>query len=121
MDYRINQLAYHPLSQIKKQQPKKQVEQQGPSFKQILGTFQGETSLKISKHAEKRLNERNIHIDKHLWYKIAEKVNEAKSKGISDSLVVTENAALIVNTKNNTVITAMDRKEASSQIFTNIN
>lgn len=28
---------------------------------------------------------------------------------------------LIVSAKNNTVITAMDRKEAQTQIFTNIN
>ncbi|WP_374724034.1 TIGR02530 family flagellar biosynthesis protein [Calidifontibacillus erzurumensis] len=121
MDYRIKQLTYHPLSQIKQQQLKTSVKKQTQSFKQILGTFQEDNPLKISKHAEKRLNERNIHIDEQLWNKIAEKVNEAKAKGISDSLVVTDKAALIVSTKNNTVITAMDRTEASSQIFTNIN
>ena len=121
MDHRIQQLNYHPLTQIKQQQVKKPIGQTGSSFKELLGTIQDETSLKISKHAEKRLNERNIKIDQELWNKIEQKVNEAKGKGVSDSLVVTEQAALIVSAKNNTVITAMDRQEASSQIFTNIN
>ncbi len=121
MDHRIQQLNYHPLTQIKQQQVKKPIGQTGSSFKELLGTIQDETSLKISKHAEKRLNERNIKIDQELWNKIEQKVNEAKGKGVSDSLVVTEQAALIVSAKNNTVITAMDHQEASSQIFTNIN
>ena len=41
--------------------------------------------------------------------------------GVTDSLVLTKEAALVVSAKNNTVITAMGRDEASSQIFTNIN
>ncbi|HHY74629.1 MAG TPA: flagellar protein [Bacillus bacterium] len=121
MDHRIHQVNYHPLTQIKQQHVRKPLEQNGPSFKQLLGTFQEESTLKISKHAEKRLNERNIKIDEALWQKIEQKVNEAKGKGVSDSLVVTDKAAFIVSAKNNTVITAMDRNEASSQIFTNIN
>ncbi|WP_241663243.1 hypothetical protein [Peribacillus simplex] len=39
---------------------------------------------------------------------------------VTESLVITENAALIVSTKNNKVITVMYRDEATSQIFTNI-
>ncbi|MBU9720324.1 flagellar protein [Bacillus alkalicola] len=78
-------------------------------------------SIKVSKHAEMRLNERGINITPETWKQIQEKVNEASHKGICDSLVVTENAALVVSVKNNTVITAMDREEAQSQLFTNIN
>ena len=46
---------------------------------------------------------------------------EAKKLGVKESLVLLDDAALIVSAKNQTVITAMDRKEAMSQIFTNIN
>ncbi|WP_017753759.1 TIGR02530 family flagellar biosynthesis protein [Calidifontibacillus oryziterrae] len=121
MDHRIRQLNYHPLAQIN-QPVKKPLDPNRTSFKDLLDTLQTEqSSLKISKHAEKRLNERNIHIDQELWQRIEQKVNEAKVKGVHDSLVVTDQAALIVSAKNNTVITAMDRQEASSQIFTNIN
>ena len=65
--------------------------------------------------------QRNIDIDAVTWSKIESKIQQAKKMGVTDSLVLTDNAALVVSAKNNTVITAMDRAEASSQIFTNIN
>lgn len=77
--------------------------------------------LTISKHAEQRLKERNININDDSWAKIQEKVTEAKNMGVNDSLVLLPNAALIVNAKNQTVITALGRDEASAKIFTNIN
>ena len=52
---------------------------------------------------------------------IGEKVKEAKTMGVKESLVLVDDAALIVSAKNNTVITAMNRAEATAQIFTNIN
>ncbi|MFS0688094.1 TIGR02530 family flagellar biosynthesis protein [Sporosarcina sp. 179-K 8C2 HS] len=76
--------------------------------------------LKISKHANDRLKERNIHISETEWAHITDKVNEAKVKGIKESLVLMDQAALIISAKNSTVITAMDRKEAKDQLFTNI-
>ncbi|MGV3467032.1 MAG: TIGR02530 family flagellar biosynthesis protein [Heyndrickxia sp.] len=76
--------------------------------------------LTISKHASLRMEQRGIKIDQLLWDKIASKVSEAKQKGVNDSLVLVKDAALIVSAKNQTVITAMDKNEASSQIFTNI-
>lgn len=77
--------------------------------------------LTISKHARQRLEQRGININEVRWQQIGEKVKEAKKMGVKESLVLLENAALIVSTKNETVITAMDRKEATTQIFTNIN
>ncbi|QQZ11525.1 hypothetical protein I5776_12685 [Heyndrickxia vini] len=82
---------------------------------------QQSTKLTISKHASERLMQRGIHIDKGQWDKIGQRVSEAKNKGISESLVIVKNAALIVSAKNETVITAMNLQEASEQIFTNIN
>ncbi|WP_456275493.1 TIGR02530 family flagellar biosynthesis protein [Bacillus sp. AK128] len=116
MDYRIHQLSNHPLS-LKHQKVQSKAEST-TSFKDVLQEVVG---IKISKHAQKRLAERKIEIAEESWTKLQEKMVEANSKGITDSLVVMNEAALIVNTKNQTVITAMDREEASSQIFTNIN
>jgi flagellar operon protein len=89
------------------------------SFRDVL--FEAQRTLKISKHAQQRLQERNIHIDEQQWAAIQEKVLEAKQKGVRDSLVLTNKAALIINTVNQTVITAMNREEAQTQLFTNIN
>lgn len=79
------------------------------------------TKLTISKHAKERLIERDIQISGNRWEQIEAKVNEARKLGVKESLVLLEDAALIVSAKNNTVITAMDRHEAKTQIFTNIN
>ncbi|MEQ6375330.1 TIGR02530 family flagellar biosynthesis protein [Bacillaceae bacterium S4-13-58] len=117
MDHRIHHLAPQPLP-LKRTVPQPNTDFHGVSFKDIL---QQESDLKISKHATQRMEDRNITIDSSGWEKINRLVSEARSKGITDSLVVTKDAALIVSAKNKTVVTAMDRKEASSQIFTNIN
>ena len=77
--------------------------------------------LTISKHARQRLEQRGINIDEARWDQIGEKIKEAKSMGVKDSLVLVDDTALIVSAKNNTVITAMNRAEATAQIFTNIN
>ncbi|RIW36461.1 flagellar protein [Bacillus salacetis] len=79
-----------------------------------------EDSLSISKHADSRLKQRGIMIPAETWKEVESKVAQAKLKGVKDSLVLLDNAALIVSAKNSTVITAMNRKEAASQIFTNI-
>ena len=84
-------------------------------------SFSETGSLAVSKHAQKRLEQRNIEIDSGTWMRIEDKVKEARKLGVTDSLVLTREAALVISAKNNTVITAMDRDEAKSQIFTNIN
>ncbi|MDT8859021.1 flagellar protein [Alkalihalobacillus sp. MEB130] len=79
------------------------------------------TELKVSKHAQQRMDVRGIEIPEEKWLTIQEKVKEAKQKGVTDSLVITDDATLVVSAKNDTVITVMNREEAQSQIFTNIN
>lgn len=92
------------------------------SFKTLLNAeIHDKLELKISKHAEKRLQDRGILINDQQWSEISVKIQEAKAKGVNDSLVVLKDAALVVSAKNNTVITALDRDEAKTQIFTNIN
>jgi len=76
--------------------------------------------LKVSKHAQIRMEQRKIDISPSKWKQIEEKVSEAKVRGIKEPLVILKEAALIVSAKNDTVITMMDRKEASNQIFSNI-
>ncbi|MFD1018187.1 TIGR02530 family flagellar biosynthesis protein [Thalassobacillus hwangdonensis] len=115
MDPRI-----HHLQQTGNLQPlhhREKVSKTGTSFKEVLNEVQ---QLKISKHAEQRIKSRGITITDEQWRGITNKINEAKTKGIKDPLVVLDQAALVVSAKNNTVVTAMDRKEATSQIFTNI-
>jgi len=87
----------------------------------LQNALQPNGNLIVSKHANERLQQRGIHIDEAHWKQIGDKVLEARKKGVNESLVLLKEAALIVSAKNNTVITAMDREEARTQIFTNIN
>ncbi|MFA9558080.1 TIGR02530 family flagellar biosynthesis protein [Evansella sp. AB-rgal1] len=119
-----NQISpYHLQKPFIKTLPKKQTlhsPMTNGTFQAILdGSMKG-NELKLSKHAEKRLHDRGITISPEVWNKINVKVIEAQKKGVDDSLVLTNNAALVVNAKNKTVITAMDRNEAQAQLFTNI-
>ncbi|CAM5185850.1 Flagellar operon protein OS=Ureibacillus acetophenoni OX=614649 GN=SAMN05877842_101476 PE=4 SV=1 [Ureibacillus acetophenoni] len=90
------------------------------TFQDHLQMATNTQELKISKHANDRLAERNIQITQEEWQVVTDKVFEARSKGVNQPLVLMDQAALIVSAKNATVITAMERTEAKNQLFTNI-
>lgn len=94
-------------------------QQPNESFGQMLKSEQ--QKITISKHANERLHQRGIQMNQSEWNVISEKLKEASQKGITDALVVTKDAALVANTKSQTIITALNRNEAASHIFTNIN
>ncbi|MBP1968096.1 flagellar operon protein [Virgibacillus natechei] len=118
MDHPIHQLQQHHNVQIPAMKKQDVKQSSGTPFRDVLSEQQ---NLKVSKHAKQRMDERNIQLNDTQWSAITEKMGEAKGKGVTDSLVLTNEAALLVSTKNNTVVTAMDREEATSKIFTNIN
>jgi flagellar operon protein len=76
--------------------------------------------LKFSAHASQRLAERKITLDSATMTKVSDAIDRAEAKGIEDTLVLTNDAALIVNVKNRTVITAMDKQSLKGNVFTNI-
>ncbi len=76
--------------------------------------------LKFSAHAFQRLQDRKIPMDQALMSKINAAVDKASQKGVEDTLVLTGDAAFIVNVKNRTVVTAMDRNSLNGNVFTNI-
>lgn len=110
----------HPLHQqtFNQTQVKQAPKKPKTSFSDVLAAH---TTLTISKHAKQRMVERNININESQWQQINEKVLEAKQKGVTDALVVVDEATLIVSAKNNTVVTALDKAGAQEKIFTNIN
>ncbi len=92
-------------------------------FAEILSqqTKQGPSpDLKISAHAQKRLEQRNIKIDSEEFLKLKNALVQLSNKGGHDSLVITDQAAYIVDVKNNTVVTAMDKQGLNNNVFTKI-
>lgn len=76
--------------------------------------------LKFSAHANQRLQDRNIRLDASTMSRVNDAIDKAEAKGVEDTLVLTGDAALIVNVPNRTVVTAMDRNNLSGNVFTNI-
>ena len=93
----------------------------GKSFEDIFKEKLNSTSaLKFSKHASQRLDDRNIELTQEQSQRLEVGVLKASAKGITDSLVLVDTLAFIVNVPNQTVVTAMDQTESDENIFTNI-
>lgn len=95
----------------------------GKSFSDIFKSKQFENvdnNVKFSKHAANRLSDRNIELSVNQMDRLNAGTHKAQEKGINESLVLVDELAFIVNTKNKTVITAMTQNSSDENIFTNI-
>ncbi len=92
-----------------------------PVERSFEAIFQKELSeVKFSKHAQERLNERNIQLDQHDLSHLHNAIELAEKKGSHDSLVLLRDMAFIVSVKNRTVVTAMHGENMKANVFTNI-
>lgn len=82
----------------------------GRSFDEIL----------FSKHAEKRLQSRQIELSEIDKSKLEGAMNSLEKKGAKDSLVLMGELAFIVNVPSKTVVTALSKEQMKEQVFTNI-
>lgn len=97
-------------------------------FKNLLDTTLGQESalntqekgIHLSTHAMKRLQERNLTLDKEEYTKLQTAMDRLKLKGGQDSLVITGKAAYIVDVPKNTIVTAIDKESISENVFTKI-
>jgi flagellar operon protein len=78
------------------------------------------SSLKFSSHAIDRMQSRGISFSPDQMAKIESAVNKASSKGAKNTLLLTDDNALIVSVKDNTVVTVMDKSTLKDNVFTNI-
>jgi len=122
----INNSIYNHLNRVSENKPNSTVvnknkEPVQSSFDSILKEQISKTSeLKFSKHAQMRLESRNIKITDVQKQKISKALDKAEQKGVKDSLVMMDDIALVVNVKNRTVITAVRSNELKENVFTNI-
>ena len=95
----------------------------GKTFADIFADKQSDVAsdgIKFSKHASGRLSERNIELTDSQRARLNAGMQAADAKGINETLVMVDQLAFIVNVKNQTVITALDGKDAQQNVFTNI-
>ncbi len=74
--------------------------------------------VKFSKHAEKRLEMRNISITENQKARLEDAAEQAMEKGMTESLVMVDDLAFILNVRNKTIVTAVN--DTSNAVFTNI-
>lgn len=125
--YSMDQIAGEYLK-TKKLSANASVQKAETSFQDILqqkklgleSTLQTGQSVTFSKHANERLNLRNIHLTDMQMQRLNQGVEQARGRNINESLVMLDDLAFIVNVRNNTVVTALDQSGEAGHVFTNI-
>ena len=106
---------------LEKSQSSEATSQGRKSFAEVFEDKKIENGeLKFSKHATNRLSERNIELSDKMLNRLSAGMQAAGQKGINESLVMVDQLAFIVNVKNQTVITALDKDDSNGNVFTNI-
>lgn len=85
-----------------------------------LDSLQTPKGLNLSTHAMRRLQERNLSLDKEEYAKLQSAMDKLKLKGGQDSLVITSKAAYILDVAKNTIVTAIDKDNIADNVFTKI-
>jgi flagellar operon protein len=103
------------------------VDSKGPSFQDLLKEKSKvpvetaiPTDIKFSAHAADRMASRKIKLDPFDITKLEQGIEKARLKGSQNTLMLLGENAFIVNVKNSTVVTAMDRAMMKENVFTNI-
>ncbi len=92
----------------------------GTSFKEVLESVSGRPGILLSKHAQGRMLDRNIVLDKGQVERLNVAVEKARQKGIRDTLVLMDDKAFVVNVKSTTIVTAANNEALKERVFTNI-
>lgn len=91
------------------------------SFKEMFSReLAGDRNVTFSKHASERLFSRGITLSQEKLNRLADAIDKAAAKGSKETLVLTDEAALVVSVKNRTVITAFDRENLRDGVVTSI-
>lgn len=117
----INNRPIQPTSPVKttgEVQNRQSIQKTG-NFADILQNKLNQ-DIKISKHAQMRMELRNVNLTDTQRQKLSNAIDKADAKGVRDTLVVMERMAFVVNVKNRTVITALNSNEMRENVFTNI-
>ena len=88
----------------------------GKSFDRVL--LDKADQIKFSRHAAKRLETRNISISEEQKARLEDAAEQAMEKGMTESLVMVDDLAFILNVRNKTIVPAVN--DTANAVFTNI-
>lgn len=120
----VSRLPKHKKVDVSNRLPADLKNQNKEEFKNLLNNqidqTQNEHGIKLSVHAAKRLNERNLQMDGDEFVKLKSAIDKLRTKGGRESLIITNKAAYIVDINNNKVVTAIDKESINENVFTKI-
>lgn len=127
-DNKVNQILIPNVTKIPKGKSDNDLRKIGDvhkdEFKNLLkekvSKSEVQHGIKLSTHAAKRLQERNLELDGPEFLKLKGAIEKLKVKGGRDSLVITDKAAYIVDVDKNTIVTAVDKNNMAENVFTKI-
>ncbi len=91
------------------------------NFHEILENIdKNNVEIKFSKHATKRLSNRNMDISLEDMVRLEKAFRTAENKGVKDALILMDNKAFIANISSKTVITTINKDQLEEKVFTNI-
>ncbi|MEN6521600.1 MAG: TIGR02530 family flagellar biosynthesis protein [Armatimonadota bacterium] len=93
---------------------------QGSFAEHLAHETERQESLKISSHAQKRLDSSQVKLTETDIKRLDEAVTRAEEKGSNQSLIMMDDLAFVVSVKNKVVITAVDEARRKEGVFTNI-
>ena len=122
LDITSRRLQSVEYSNLTKKTSAVSTEYTGTSFQEQLTKLQKEANddLSFSKHAVRRLEERNIEMNDGLMDDLRNAVSEEKKKGAKDVAVIGRQGIFIVNVPNNVVVTTMAEDDMRNKTLTNI-
>lgn len=89
-----------------------------PAFADLLRAASNGTRL--STHAGKRIERRELSLDADKQMRLDSAINRAAEKGSKSTVVVLDDLAVVVDVRQRTVVTAMQRDPTRERVFTNI-
>lgn len=89
------------------------------SFKDMLNGIQNQ-DIKFSKHAQMRMDQRNLKLDSKDMKKLEKAISNSEKKGVKEALIIMKDQAFIASVANRTIITAVSNEGLKENIFTNI-
>lgn len=121
MAYKVNNGRLYPVEGPKRPRQTDRPSGSGESFKHLLDkTLQETSELKLSAHALRRLDQRNLKLSQKDMEQLKQAVDKAEAKGARESLLLYKDMAFVASIRNRTIITAVGQKDAKENVFTNI-
>jgi flagellar operon protein len=109
------------LIDIAKRSNSVEVKSDKASFKEMFSSeLASDRQISFSKHAHERLFSRGLNLSEDTVNKIADAVDKAELKGSKETLILSDDIALVVSITNRTVITAFDKENLREGVVTSI-